>query len=385
MPATEANETTTTGSVFKPDLDMSHYIPDWLQPLWEFFTPYPGLLTLLLIAVAFALGKLLKLVISRSMMKVAARTTSNADDHLVEYLTRPLVLTTVTLALMMVVSVYRLPQGIQDATLSVLATILLFSWSRAGLRTARILLELLASNSDRFEIVQERTIPMFDMTIKILLVGLGAYVFLMIWGINPTAWLASAGIIGIAVGFGARDTMANLFSGISIIADAPYKIGDYIVLDTGERGKVTSLGMRSTRLLTRDDVEVTIPNGVIANAKIINESGGPWVKHRIRIPVGVAYGSDVDEVCKVLEETALSHSEVVKFPAPRVRMRSFGNSSLDFELLAWIEYPELRGRIRHDLLKIIYKNLKQNNIEIPFPQTDIHLRSMTEASGFLED
>jgi small-conductance mechanosensitive channel len=309
---------------------------------------------------------------------VTSRTSSTADDRLVQYLVRPLVLTTVTLALMMVVSLYHLPKGLQEATLSILATLLLFSWLRAGLSTARILLELVANNSHKFEIVQERTIPVFDMTIKMLLVGLAAYIFLMIWGINPTAWLASAGVIGIAVGFAAKDTLANLFSGISIIVDAPYKIGDYIVLDTGERGKVTSLGMRSTRLLTRDDVEVTIPNGVIANAKIINESGGPWVKHRIRVPVGVAYGSDVDEVCRVLEETAHNHPEVVKQPAPRVRMRAFGASSLDFELLAWINHPELRGRIRHDLLKSLYKALNQNSIEIPFPQTDIHLRSMPE-------
>ena len=378
MQTTEVAETAVPETVFKPDLDMSHYIPDWLQPTWDFFAPYPGLLTLLLIASAYVFGKLLQLVVSHSIMKVASKTSTNADDHLAEYLTRPLVLTTVTLALMMVVSVFRFPNGLQEAMLSILATILLFSWLRAGFRTARIVLELVASNSHRFEIVQERTIPVFDMTIKMLLVGAGAYIFLLIWGINPTAWLASAGVIGIAVGFGARDTLANLFSGISIIADAPYKIGDYIVLDSGERGKVTNLGMRSTRLLTRDDVEVTVPNGVIANAKIINESGGPWVKHRIRVPVGVAYGSDVDEVCDLLEETAKSHPEVVKNPAPRVRMRAFGNSSLDFELLAWIDHPELRGRIRHELLKNIYKTLNQENIEIPFPQTDIHLRSMPE-------
>jgi small-conductance mechanosensitive channel len=384
MQETEAVDTNVPDSVFRPDLDMSHYIPDWLQPAWDFFTPYPGLLTLLFIAAAYAFGKLLQLTISHSIMKLAAKTSTNADDHLAEYLTRPLVLTSVTLALMMVVSVYQPPQGVQDATLSVLATILLFSWLRAGLRTARILLELVASNHHRFEIVQERTIPVFDMTAKILLVGMGAYIFLLIWGINPTAWLASAGVIGIAVGFAAKDTLANLFSGISIIADAPYKIGDFIVLDTGERGKVTNLGMRSTRLLTRDDVEVTIPNGVIANAKIINESGGPWVKHRIRVPVGVAYGSDVDEICDVLVDVANSHPEVVKQPAPRVRMRSFGASSLDFELLAWIDHPQLRGRIRHDLLKNIYKTFNQKNIEIPFPQTDIHLRSMTE-KGELPD
>jgi small-conductance mechanosensitive channel len=336
------------------------------------------LLTILLIATAYALGWLLRWVISRSLMKVAGRTATNADDHLVEYLTQPIVLTTVTLALMLAVSAYRLPDGLRGATLSLLATLLLFSWLRAGLRTARIILELVANNHDRFEVVQERTIPVFSMAIKILLVGLAAYIFMLIWGINPTAWLASAGVLGIAVGFAAKDTLANLFSGVSIIADAPYKIGDYVVLDTGERGKVTNLGMRSTRILTRDDVEVTIPNAVIANAKIVNESGGPWVKHRIRVPVGVAYGSDVDQVCQLIEETANAHPGVVKQPAPRVRMRAFGASSLDFELLAWIEQPEQRGLVRHELLIVIYKALNENNIVIPFPQTDIHLRSVPE-------
>ncbi len=378
MQETEAAQTSHPDTSFKTDLDISYLIPDWLQPIWDFFTPYPGLLTLLLIAVAWLVGKALKFAITKSVTKLVKKTSNTIDDHLVEYLTRPLVLTTVTLALMLAVTAYRLPSSVHEASLSVLATILLFSWLRAGLRTARIVLEAVANNHHRFEIVQERTIPVFDMTIKILLIGMAAYFFLLIWGINPTAWLASAGVIGIAVGFGARDTMANLFSGISIIADAPYKIGDYIVLDTGERGKVTSLGMRSTRLLTRDDVEVTIPNGVIANAKIVNESGGPWVKHRIRVPVGAAYGSDVDEVCKVLQEVATNHPKVVQQPTPRVRMRAFGDSSLDFELLAWIDHPQSRGIIRHDLLMNIYKAFAENGIQIPFPQTDIHVRSMPE-------
>ena len=116
--------------------------------------------------------------------------------------------------------------------------------------------------------------------------------------------LAGAGVIGIAVGFAARDTLANLISGVSIVADAPYKLGDYIVLDTGERGVVSSLGIRSTRLMTRDDVEVSIPNAVIGSAKIINESGGPWEKYRIRIPVGVAYGSDTELAHRLMLETA---------------------------------------------------------------------------------
>ena len=166
----------------RPDLDMSQYIPDYFQPLWDTLAPYPGLLTISLVLLAYAIGKLIKVVVSRTLLKVTARTHTTADDQLVEHLTHPLVLTTVTLALMMVVSVFHLPQGLQDATLSVLATILLFSWLKAGLRTARILLELVGDNHHRFEIIQERTIPIFDMTIKMLLIGLGAYIFLMIWG-----------------------------------------------------------------------------------------------------------------------------------------------------------------------------------------------------------
>ncbi len=368
-------QATGTNIVDKPDLNISQYIPDWSQPVWDYLAPYPSLLTLLLIALAYVFARALKIFLRHSLMRMAEKTSTNADDHLVEHLTRPLVLTFVTLALMLAVTAYSLPRGLHDALLSILATTLLFSWLKAGLRTARIMLEMISVHHHRLGIIQERTIPLFDMSIKMLLVGAGAYLFLLIWGIDPTAWLASAGVIGIAVGFAARDSLANLFSGIFIVADAPYKIGDYIVLDTGERGEVTSLGMRSTRLLTRDDVEVTIPNAVIANAKIVNESGGPWLKERIRMPVGVAYGSDLDEVCDVLQAVAEDHEDIAKHPKPRVRMRAFGDSSLDFELLAWIEHPELRGRIRHELLMGIYKAFIQHGIEIPFPQTDIHVRS----------
>ncbi len=93
----------------------------------------------------------------------------------------------------------------------------------------------------------------------------------------------------------------------------------------------------------------------------------------------MAYGSDVDEVCSVLEEIANSNPQIVKDPAPRARMRALGNSSLDFELMAWIELPELRGLVRHDLLMNIYKVFNQKGIKIPFPQTDIHVRSLPGA------
>ena len=105
------------------------------------------------------------------------------------------------------------------------------------------------------------------------------------------------------------------------MADSPFKEGDYILLETGERGYVKSMGLRSTRFLTRDDIEITIPNSVIAASKIVNESGGPEDIERVRITLLVAYGSDIDEVKGLLTSIALENKNVQKEPSPRVRFR----------------------------------------------------------------
>ena len=261
---------------------------------------------------------------------------------------------------------------------AITVNVIVASWMRASLRISTSLLDTVG-HQDRFAIVEARTVPIFDLTAKLLTILLGSYVLLLIWGINPVGWLASAGIVGVAVGFAAKDTLANLFAGSFIVADAPYKIGDFINLDTGERGQVSAIGLRSTRLMTRDDVEITIPNGVIANAKIVNESGGRHLKMRIRVSVGVAYGADVDEVCDILMKIGIQHAEICDDPEPRVRMRGFGASSLDFDLLGWIEKPQDRGRISHQLYIEIYKKFEEHGIVIPFTQQDIYIKEFPQA------
>jgi small-conductance mechanosensitive channel len=358
--------------------DLAGWLPDWAQPYWDFLAAYPVVLLPVLVLVAWLIGKGIQGFLTRFVKQLTRRTPSKFDDQLIEALKRPVLPTTIILALLTGVNYLALPEFLNNLTIRLLYLVMLVLWTSAAMRVAHIVLEILSENRARFTLVQPRTIPAFDMTLKIVVVGAAAYGFMLIWGINPTAWLASAGVLGIAVGFAARDTLANFFSGIFIIADAPYKIGDYIILDTGERGMVKQVGMRSTRLLTRDDIEITVPNAVMGNAKITNESGGPWEKERIRIPVVVAYGSDVDEVEAVLERIAREHPETVKQPVPRVRFRQFGPSSLDFEVLAWIDHPELRGRVVHELNKAIYKGLIQAGIQIPFPQSDVHIRSMPD-------
>jgi len=369
--ANEAHDTT----VAILEVDIGKYLPEPLQPGWQLMQEYPLLFTVLLVFLGYGLGKFLHFVVNILISRIEAITRYKLDEHIVRHLEAPIVQTMVTASLVLSVFILHASQSVELLVVRILLTLLVIFWGRAWFAATPVILKELEANRERFHVFQARTVPLFEIGIKLFLLGIFAYLFFVIWGINATAWVASAGIIGIAVGFAAKDTLSNLISGVSIIADAPYKIGDYIVLDTGERGIVTNLGIRSTRLLTRDDVEISIPNSVIGAAKITNESGGPWVKQRIRVPVGVAYGSDTEKVIAVLEEVARSGSGILDEPPARVRMRSFGESSLNFEVLGWIAAPEQRGLVVHQLLLEIDRRFRQEGIEIPFPQRDIHVRS----------
>jgi MscS family membrane protein len=329
-----------------------------------------------IIALAFVIaGKIADLVISRVIGRFARHSSNNFDDQIVELVHRPVFLSFVMVGLALAANRLDLPDAPAFVTLGILKTIAVFVWYSTLVQLMRLVVRAYSSRRDR-KIVKTGMISLLHNVMKIVLVALTVYFLFLSWNINVTAWVASAGIVGLALSFAAKDTLSNLFAGVSIIMDAPYKEGDYIILESGERGQVTEIGLRSTRILTRDDVEITIPNGIIGNGKIINEAGGPPSQHRIRVAVGVAYGSDLDQVIDVLSSVAIEHPEVLSNPEPRVRFRTFGDSGLNFELLSWIANPADRGRVSHELNCAVYKALRDNKIEIPFPQRDIHVRAM---------
>lgn len=336
------------------------------------------------LAIAFILiGKIADFFFSRVVAKIADRSSTTLDDELVDLLHKPIFVSFVLLGLALAADRLSMAEAPSFLTQGVLKTIAIVIWYNFFRRLARILLA--AFSRGKSSRLHASMLPLADNVLKISLLALAAYFIFLAWNIDVAAWLAAAGIVGLALSFAAKDTLSNLFAGLSIVADAPYKIGDFIILDSGERGQVSYIGLRSTRILTRDDVEITIPNGVIGNAKIINEAGGPSAKHRIRIPVGVAYGSDVDTVIECLSGVAASHEEVCRDPEPRVRFRGFGESGLDVELLCWIDQPVDRGRMLHELICDVYKSFARDGIEIPFPQRDLHVRSMPAGSGWKVD
>ncbi len=215
---------------------------------------------------------------------------------------------------------------------------------------------------------------------RIVILFTGILWGLVIWNVNLTPLFASAGIIGIAIALAAKDTLANFFGGIALFVDRAYKVGDYILLDSGGRGEVVEVGIRSTKVKTRDDILVTIPNSIMSTSVIINQSA-PVNGFRVRIDIGVGYNSDLRVVEKTLLGIAAQNHALAKKPEPRVRARSFGASAINFQLLVWVTDPRHRGRQTHNLIKMIHLAFQEQGIEIPVPQQDVYVRRF-EGSGF---
>jgi small-conductance mechanosensitive channel len=344
----------------------------------DFLRSNPHLFATTVLAVSVLAAFVVQFITNRVLLRLTSKTSTSLDDEIVRSVGRPLFYSTVILGLSLSYRQLSLTPRTVSIFDTILITLTILLWTGAMMRIGQSVLAALARKAGDYRFIQTRTLPLFEIMVKTIIVGGAAYGLLLAWHVDVTAWLASAGILGIAIGFAAKDTLANLFSGIFILADAPYKIGDFIVLGSGERGEVTDIGIRSTRILTRDDIQIIIPNAEIGSAKIINESGGRHLKRRVRVRVGVAYGSDIDRVRELLLDEAAKSPLVVDDPEPRVRFRNFGDSSLDFELLGWIREPVERGRALDQLNSAVYKRFVAEGIQIPFPQRDVHLLTPPE-------
>jgi small-conductance mechanosensitive channel len=362
---------------------IEHKIISMIEPILQVFSSNIWIKGILTIIITFIIASFLTWLLFKILLRLTTATKYEFDDQIVALLRSPVYYTLLAAGISAGLNIMPLSHDLSLFFGRCVRSIGVVIWMTFFIRLATLVLKRLAGLANTYTFVQNRTLTLFDNMAKVFIFGCGIYAIFVIWKIDMTAWLASAGIAGIAVGFAAKDTLSNLFSGVFILADTPYKVGDYVVLDAGERGKVTHIGLRSTRILTRDDVEITIPNSIIGNTTIINQSGGPSKNLRIRLKVGVAYGSDIDLVRQILHTIAKEDPHVCKIPEARVRFRLFGASSLDFELLCWIEDPELRGRAMDSLNDAIYKKFAENNIEIPYSKQDLYIKGLPEQLDIL--
>jgi small-conductance mechanosensitive channel len=207
-----------------------------------------------------------------------------------------------------------------------------------------------------------------------LVLVIGIFIVLENTGIHLGALTVFAGAVGVGVGFGLQNIASNFISGLVILAERPITIGDRVEV-AGVAGQVQQIRARSTVILTNDNIAMIVPNTKFIDSPVTNWTfGDPRV--RFRVPIGVAYGSDVNKVRDALIAAGRSNSHVLEDPAPSVFLKQFGESSIDFELVVWSsEMSHRPSRFKSDLNFAIEEKLREAGIKIPFPQRDLHIRS----------
>ena len=197
---------------------------------------------------------------------------------------------------------------------------------------------------------------------------------LQLWNVDITALAVVAGVLGVGIGFGLQNLTANFVAGIVLLFEQPVQVDDYVTTETTD-GRVEGISFRATTIVTNDNISIIVPNSEFINRPVTNWShGDPNV--RIRVSVGVAYGSDVDKVTQVLIQVAYGVEDVLHDPKPRVHFTAFGDSALELELLVWTNRPISHRTIRSRLHYGIYAAFQSAGIQIPFPQRDLHVRTV---------
>jgi small-conductance mechanosensitive channel/CRP-like cAMP-binding protein len=216
-----------------------------------------------------------------------------------------------------------------------------------------------------------------------ILASIGFLIVLQTAGIDLSSLTVIAGALGIGFGFGLQNLASNFISGLTLLVEHPIKVGDFIEVDD-LLGTVESISIRSTIVRTLDGFFVIVPNNRLVENNIINWSYRDN-KCRLHISVGVAYGTDSVLVTEALLAAARRESRVLSYPSPKVWFKGFGDSCLDFELLVWIDNPPETDPIKSALNFLIDWELRNRNIEIPFPQRDLHIRNIQEIQPLLHN
>ncbi len=247
-----------------------------------------------------------------------------------------------------------------------------------------ILITTLISRYAR-RVLQKRVLPRFNVELGLqytllrlvhyLIIAAGVlYAMKIGFSVDLTGVAVIVGFLSVGIGFGLQYAAADIASGFILLFERPVRIGDWLALDGGIEGRVDNISLRSTVVVTNENMAVILPNSKLVQNKFVNYSYGSQLV-RLNIPVGVAYGSDLEKVSAALFEAAQSVEEVLSEPAPRVHFSDFGDSALNLQIRVWINEPRDHTTIQSKVNFAIERSFRNYNIEIPFPQREVRLRS----------
>lgn len=310
---------------------------------------------------------------------LTSRTKTDLDDRILEVVKLPIFLLIITFGLVQSLDILNISVALQKFIHDVYnaAVVLLVGWLAYKVYNSVVIYYAEQWSKKSETELDDVLVPLLHKLGMVIIPVVILVVVLNSFHIDLTLFLAGAGVIGLVIAFATQETLGNLFAGIQILTDRPFRVGDVVELDTGEAVVVKKIGLRSTWFFHGAENEMIIlPNNEVANKKVVNYSR-PDNRRSINAQVGVAYGSDLEKVKAILLDIANSHPDVIKEDPqkPYVRLSKFGDSSIDFTLWYWVDEVKKMWRVGSEIRETIDRRFREEGIEIPFPQSVVTFKN----------
>ena len=330
---------------------------------------------LIILAVFFTISKIIVIFFEKIILRLTRKTKTKVDDLIVERTNKPISLLLILIGLRLATETINLNETFQNIIVNAISSFVVIVVTYIVMAVFDVIIDgwgkKLAEKTKSK--IDDQLVSVLHRFSKILFVILGFLFVLDVWGVKIGPLVASLGIAGIAIAFALQSTLGNIFGGISMIIDKTIKVGDVIELDATTRGKVVDVGLRSTRIRTFNNETIIIPNGKLADSQI-NNYAPPDPSVRVVVPFSVAYGSNIEQVKKIVLKEIPKIDHLMKDPKPYVRFREMADSSLNFKAYFWVDHFSERFAAIDQANTFIYNTLNKAKITIPFPQIDIHLK-----------
>jgi MscS family membrane protein len=331
---------------------------------------------LTVLVVGFIIIRLGLFFVQKVVLKLTSKTKTDLDDKLVERSSRPLTYIAFLIVLRITLGELTISEVLKPILVNIIySLIMLVLANLIYIVLDLILIKFLSKIASKTKTrIDESIISLFDSIVKASLIAISVLYILTIWGFQITPLLAGLGIAGLAIALALQPVLANIFSGASMIFDRSISVGDLVYLDNQSvKGKIVKVGLRSTKLKTFDNELIIVPNTKLADS-IIQNVALPEPKTRAVVPFGVAYGSDINNIKKIVMDEIKKIKNISEDPEPVIRFTEMADSSLNFTAYFYVNTFENRANAIDEANTRIYNILTKNKVEIPFPQMDVNVK-----------
>ena len=346
-----------------------------LNKLAEFFNSNPVLQLPVKLAVIIALTFIAYFVVRKFLQTLdfiaREKTRWEIDEKLITALKKPAKRLIVLVGLNFIAASFYAYTGPEFAKYSsgifyllIIAQIALTLMRMVSLAAAAYLSRYF---DNRISGTKEEFYPLLIRVTKLVIFFIALIIVLKHFNQDVQSLVVSLGVGSLAIALAAQETLSNMIAGFVIMTDRPFRVGDRIQLSSGEKGDVYEIGLRSTKLMTFDNTLIILPNAEIIKGKVVNLTY-PTPVTRVRVVVGVAYGSDIDKVKNILVEACRANANVLEDPPPIAYFLNFGDSSLDFQVTCFVPDWRLEWSTAEEIRLYIDKRFREEGVEIPFPQ-----------------